>query len=122
MLTERKYRVDKYLEMARLTKSIEKRENFIDMACYYLESKEFDVTKDEPTNFFENLEKEDVVGKPRQQIYEQYTQFCKDNGEILNSKGKFYKELEERFKLRERYLRLENETGEKIRARVYVEN
>lgn len=119
MQTERKYRVDKYLEMARLTKSIGKRENFIDMAHYYLESKEFDVTKDDPTHFFDNLEKEDIVERPRQEIYDDYVEFCKENGEILNSKGPFYRELEKHFGVHEYYNRVKNRNGEKIRARVY---
>lgn len=65
MLTERKYRVDKYLEMARLTNSPEKKENFVDMACYYLESKEFDGALDIESSYFENKEREDIINIPR---------------------------------------------------------
>lgn len=119
MQTERKYRVDKYLEMARLTKSIDKKESFIDMAHYYLEVKEFDVTNDDHTHFFDNLEKEEIIGRPRQEIYDDYVEFCKENGEILVSRAPFYRELEKHYGVHEHYPRTKNKNGEKIRARVY---
>lgn len=48
MQTERKYKIDKYIELARLTKSADKKEEFIDWAHYYLELSEAEFDGKEP--------------------------------------------------------------------------
>lgn len=119
MLTERKYRVDKYLEMARLTNLPEKKENFVDMACYYLESKEFDVAQDIESSYFENREREDIVNIPRADLYSDYVSICDEKGEVVNSQVKFYREIEQRYKVKVFKASLSNENGSRKRAWVY---
>lgn len=105
MQTERKYRIDKYLEMARLTKSIDKRENFIDMANHYLESKEFDVTKDKGTDFFNDIERCEIIDSPRTTIYEKYIMFCKESGEVIQSRPVLYRQIEKMYNVISRHVR-----------------
>ena len=119
MLTERKYRVDKYLEMARLTNSPEKKENFVDMACYYLESKEFDGTLDIESSYFENKEREDIINIPRANLYAEYVSTCEEKGEIVNSQVKFYREIEHRYKVKVKKSSVGYVDGVRKRAWVY---
>lgn len=117
MLSERKYRVDKYIEMARLTASLDKKEELLDMARFYLECDEFDVTKENISRFFDVTEKEDIIGIHRNEVYERYIEFCKENGEVIQSKPSFYRQIEKKYKLVVKKIR-QNED----RIYCYVEN
>ncbi|GAX07076.1 hypothetical protein IWT25_02424 [Secundilactobacillus pentosiphilus] len=122
MQTERKYKIDKYLEMARLTRNGDKKEEFIDSARYYLElsENEFESTQYLFTIPYVQsaLTKEDLLGKTVGQVYKEYVETCQENNEPIKSKICFGKEVRQAFGLVATYKRLNK--GQV--ARVYEES
>lgn len=106
MQTERKYRIDKYLEMARLTKSLEKREAFVDMAEFYLEQDESDFqSPDFSFDYLVGKHREDFVNQKFSDCYRDYSNWCLRNSKNSISKVSFSKKVRGHFDLTSKHNR-----------------
>lgn len=104
MQTERKYKIDKYIELARLTKSADKKEEFIDWAHYYLELSEAEFEGKEPYQakipYLDGKEKNEFLHKPTRECYDEYVKYCKTIGEQPVIHAMFSREVNKLFDMR----------------------
>lgn len=116
MLTERQYRIDKYIELARLTRIEEKKELFIDNAQYYLELEDYDFgTKAIEDNslmdsYFKDMTADDFVGKASKDCYQEYFNFCKQASEKAMTQTSFSRHVNKTFGLATKKVRRGHET------------
>ncbi|NLR31363.1 hypothetical protein [Levilactobacillus tujiorum] len=104
MQMERQFRVEKYLEMARLTTDASSREEFLEMARYTLELDESDFKTvntryPELNNYFSTVQRGEFIGRSVAETYRNYSQYCKENGEPILSKQAFNRCAEKTFGL-----------------------
>lgn len=107
MQTERHYKIEKYLEMARLTRNGDKKESFIDAAQTYLEMREseFAGVVCRVPYIQDVLTQELVVNRKPADVYQEYLFYCDENGEITVGKNTFFKEVEMKLKVRRKKIR-----------------
>lgn len=118
MRTIREYKIDKYIELARLTRDLKKREIFIDSAQYYLELPEEDVRKLENFTipYLTSMNKEDFLGLTSEEAYEGYVDYCKDNDQKPIAINAFSKEVSRVFDINKKQKRING-----MRVRVFQE-
>lgn len=107
MQTERHYKIEKYLEMARLTRNGDKKESFIDAAQTYLEMKESEFARVvcRVPYIQDVLTQELVLNRKPADVYQEYLFYCDENGEVTVGKNTFIKEVEMQLKVRRKRIR-----------------
>lgn len=107
MQTERKYKIDKYIELARLTKFADKKEEFIDWAHHYLEMSEDEFDAREPkqseVSYLIDKNKSDFIGKSSKGCYDEYVSYCRINEEKPLIHQLFSKELVRMFGIKTKH-------------------
>ena len=63
--------------------------------------------------------KEDIINIPRANLYAEYVSTCEEKGEIVNSQVKFYREIEQRYKVKVKNSSVGYVDGVRKRAWVY---
>ena len=108
MQSDRRYRIDKYLEMARITKSEIKKEHFLDMAEHYLETEErLDAfIKNDCIEWIESCGKDYFLKLPIATAHEEFAKYAKVNGFGIPTKVSISKDIREFYQLGSKMVRL----------------
>ena len=102
MQGNRRFVIEKYLEMARITRREKKREYFIDMAQNHLESEEeieVEALTEDTDEWISNCGKETFVMKPIKEAYDDYLSYALPNGIKVVTKNELSKRIKKEFGL-----------------------
>lgn len=110
MQSDRRYKVDKYLEMARITRTEYKKDHYLDMAETYLEMDDVStLTSAQNTiDWLSELDKEYFLGMSVTDMYENYLAYAKENGINVESRYLMSRRIRETFGLSTKRARVPN--------------
>lgn len=110
MQSERHYKVDKYLEMARITRSEFKKDHFLEMAETYLEMEDasYQTVAQNTDSWLSELSKEYFVGMSISDMYDKYLSHAKETGESIETRYIINRRIRETFNMNVKRMRVKD--------------